>query len=71
MKYAPLVARLAVYAVALVVVVTARLPEAATGISALRTPVPGSFLDPIRLLLAAVLCAGIVTDVLRRRPVWH
>ena len=71
MKYAPLVARLAVYAVALVVVVTARLPEASIGVTALRTPVSDPLLDPIRILLVVVLCAGAIIEFLRRRPLWH
>jgi len=70
-KYAPIVARLAVYAAALVVIVTARLPDASIGVTALRTSVPGPILDPVRLVLAAVLCTGVITEVLRRRPVWH
>ena len=71
MKYAPLVARLAVYATALAVVITARLPDASSGITAFRTPVSDPFLDPVRLLLSAVLCAGAIAEFLRRRPVWH
>jgi hypothetical protein len=70
-KYAPLVARLAVYATALAVVITARLPDASTGISALRAPVSDPLLDPVRLLLFAVLGAGAITEFLRRRPLWR
>ncbi len=71
MKYAPLVARLAVYAAALAVVITARLPDASTGITALRAPVSDPLVDPVRFLMLAVLCAGAITEFLRRRPVWH
>ena len=71
MKYAALVARLAVYAAALVVVVTARLPESSTGVTALRVATPASLLDPVRLLLAAIIVTGVCIELLRRRPVWH
>ena len=71
MKYAALVARLAVYAAALVVVVTARLPDSSTGVTALRMATPASLLDPVRLLLAAIIVTGVCIELLRRRPVWH
>ena len=70
MKHAAaLVTRLAVYAVALFVVVTARLPGAAVT-TAVRTTA-GPDLDPIRLLIAAVLLTGILIELLRRRAIWH
>jgi hypothetical protein len=63
-------ARLAVYATAIVVVFTARLPDASTG-SALRAASPDAILDPVRLLIATVLIIGTLFELLRRRPVWH
>jgi len=70
-KYAALVARLTVYAAAFVVVVTARLPGSSTGVTALRLATPASLLDPVRLLLAAIIVTGVCIELLRRRPVWH
>ena len=66
-----LVARLVVYATALVIVITARLPAQAASLPALRTASPESAVDPVRLLIAAVLLTGIVFEVLRRRTIWH
>ena len=65
-----LAVRLAVYAAALLVIVTARLPEP-SALSALRTSSPGSALDPVRVVIAAVLALGVVMEFLRRRRVWH
>ena len=65
------VARLAVYAAALLVVVTARLPEASTAVTALRAASPEPVLDPVRIMIAAILVLGIVLELLRRRAVWH
>ena len=64
-------ARLTVYAAALLVVATARLPEPSATVSALRVTSPESAVDPVRLAIAAVLVAGIVIEFLRRRHVWH
>jgi hypothetical protein len=66
-----LAARLAIYAAALLVVVTARLPEASTTIAALRTAAPEPVVDPVRFVIAAVLVSGIALELLRRRHVWH
>ena len=73
MKVAALLARLAVYATALFVVVTAQLPGQATQstFSALRTAAPDAHTSPARVVLAGILVAGILIEVLRRRPVWH
>jgi len=66
-----LVARLVVYATAMIVVFTARLPEPVPAATALRAAVPDPGLDPVRLLIAAVLAAGIAIELLRRRTVWR
>jgi hypothetical protein len=66
-----LLARLAVYAAALFVVVTARLPGHASSLSALRATSPGPTLDPVRLMIGAVLLTGIACEFLRRRTIWH
>ena len=71
MKYAALVARLAVYAAALVVVVTARLPESSAGVTALRVPAPDPLLHPVRLLIATIIVTGLCIELLRRRTAWH
>ncbi len=73
MKIAALLTRLAVYATALFVVVTARLPDPATQstFSALRASAPEAHASPARLVLAGILVAGIFIEVLRRRPVWR
>ncbi len=72
MKHAAvLLARLAVYAAALFVVATARLPVASTGVTALRAQAPDAAIDPTRVVIVLVLLAGITLEVLRRRPVWH
>ena len=65
------VARLAVYAAALLVVITARLPEPSTTLSAVRAASPEPVFDPVRLVLAAILVLGVVIELLRRRTVWH
>ena len=70
MKYVPLLARLAVYVAALVVIVTARLPESSAGVAALRAPGADPGLDPVRILIAAILLGGVVIEFLRRRTVW-
>ena len=67
--HAALVARLALYATALFVVATARLPDPA-GQAALRITEPG-IIDPIRIVIAGILLAGIIVEVLRRRAIWH
>ena len=73
MKIATLLARLAVYAAALFVVVTAQLPGPATQstFTALRTTEPDAHTSPARVVLAGVLLAGILIELLRRRPVWR
>lgn len=73
MKVAALLARLAVYATALFVVVTAQLPDQATHstFSALRTTAPEAHPTPARFVIAGILVAGILIEVLRRRPVWR
>jgi hypothetical protein len=68
---AVLLCRLAVYAAALFVVVTARLPELSTTVPSLRTAPGGPAVEPVRLAIAGVLIVGIVLEVLRRRPVWR
>lgn len=65
-------ARLALYATALFVVATVQLP-APTGhaaVSALRAAEPGA-IDPVRLVIAGILLAGVIIEVLHRRAVWH
>lgn len=64
-------ARLAVYATAIFVVFTAQSPDPASTVSAIRTASPHAFLDPVRLLIAAVLVTGILIELFRRRPVWR
>jgi hypothetical protein len=73
MKVATLLARLAVYATALFVVVTAQLPEAVTRSTfpTVRTHAAEADTSPARFVLAGILVAGILIEVLRRRPVWH
>jgi hypothetical protein len=72
MERPALVARLAVYAAALFVVITAQLPAPAaqSTIAALRTTQQET-VDPVRLLLVGILLIGILIEVLRRRTVWH
>lgn len=72
MKHAAaLFSRLAVYAAALFVVATARLPQSPATISAFRAAPAAPAVDPVRLGLAGVLLAGIVLEALHRRPLWH
>ena len=73
MKAATLVARLAVYATALFVIVTAQLPDPATQstFTAVRTATPAGHTSLARFVLAGVLVAGILIEVLRRRLVWR
>lgn len=66
-----LLARLTIYAAALLVVFTARLPDQATAVSALRATAEGHALDPVRSLIVTVLLVGILVEVLRPRSVWH
>jgi hypothetical protein len=68
---AAFLARLAVYAAALFVVATARLPDLSTATAVLRTAPTETSVDPVRVAMAGVLVAGILIEVLRRRPVWH
>ena len=69
---ASLLARLAIYAAALFVVAMAQLPgQAPSGVSALRTAQPDIAISPVRYLLAGILLAGILIEVLRRRPLWR
>ena len=69
---ASLLARLAVYAAALFVVAMAQLPgQAPSAVSALRTGQPDVAISPVRYLLAGILLAGILIEVLRRRPLWR
>lgn len=71
-----LVLRLAVYAVAIAVVATARLPDAQPSSHpalqrSVEPPVRPSAHPPVRLLLAGLLVTGLALDVRGRRAVWH
>ena len=69
------IGRLAVYAAALIVLATARLPEphVATSVSTVRTAEPHTPAASAawRLVIAGILLTGIVLEIHRRRPVWH
>jgi hypothetical protein len=68
-------ARLAIYAAALLVLATARLPSPATdsSIAAVRVARPSEPAVNLawRLALAGIVIAGVVADLKRRRHVWH
>ena len=64
-------ARLAVYATAIVIVFTARSPVQVPAAAALRVSSPDAILGPVRILIATVLLAGLLIELMRRRPVWH
>ncbi len=71
-----LVIRLAVYAAAIVVVATARLPDATPSRHpaiqrSAEPPVRPSGRPTVRLLLAGLLLTGIALDVRGRRAAWH
>jgi hypothetical protein len=69
------IGRLAIYAAALIVLATARLPEphVATSVSTVRTAEPHTPAASAawRLVIAGILLTGIVLEIHRRRPVWH
>ena len=69
------IGRLAVYAAALIVLATARLPEphAMTSVSMVRTaepPTPAAG-AAWRLVIAGILLTGVALEIHRRSPVWH
>ncbi len=70
---AALVARLAVYGAALLVVATAPVvPARSTAAAALAVrAAPPDPSVPIRIGLGTIIVAGIVLEFLRRRPVWR
>lgn len=70
------VLRLAVYAAAIAVVATARMPDAEPPSHpaiqrSVEPPVRPSARPPVRLLLAGLLLTGLALDVRGRRIVWH
>ncbi len=69
------ISRLAVYAAALIVLATARLPQPRidTSASTVRTAAPAAPAANAawRLALAGILLMGVVLDIHRRRQVWH
>jgi hypothetical protein len=69
------ISRLAVYAAALIVLATARLPQPRidTTTSTARTAAPATPAANAawRLALAGILLTGVVLDIHRRRQVWH
>jgi len=66
------IGRLAIYAAALIVLATARLPEphVATSVSTAEPHTPAAS-AAWRLVIAGILLTGIVLEIHRRRPVWH
>lgn len=69
-----IIARLAVYALALVIVASVRVPEPRVDarVSAVRARHSDNDTNAVwRLAIAGVLLTGIVLEVRRRRPVWH
>lgn len=70
-----IVGRLTVYAVALLIVATARVPQTRvdTSVSAVR-PAPSDASGANvawRLVIAGLLLTGVALEIRRRGPVWH
>ena len=69
-----IIARLAVYALALVIVASARVPDPRVDATVSEVRARGSdnrANAAWRLAIAGVLLTGFVLEVRRRRPVWH
>ena len=69
------ITRLAVYAAALIVLATARLPQPHAGrsVSMIRKAEPPTHAASAawRLVIAGILLTGVALEIHRRRPVWH